>query len=131
MSTFSNPVFDNPAAFESARYLRQLKYSLYQSGYNFHLIRAETLTVPSTGPGWKLQSSVPTLCLAAGMLSGGIIFAWSGALSGSDRLTGILAAIGMIGGSLAGGYLGTHWHRTRSDHPVSTETRTESDGDSQ
>jgi len=122
MSAFSNPVFDNPAALELTWHLRQLKDSLNQSGCNFHSTRPEELTVTSTGPGLNLQSTVPTLCLAAGMLSGGIIFAWSGALSGSDRLTGILAAIGMVGGSISGGYLGTRWHRTRSDHPVSTET---------
>jgi uncharacterized protein YcfJ len=86
------------------------------------LPRLEELTVPSTGPDLKLQSSVSTLCLAAGMLLGGIIFARLGALSGSDRLTVILAAIGMVSGSISGGYLGTRWHRTWSDHPVSTET---------
>jgi len=90
-------------------------------------IELESATVRSGERDWTLQSSVPTLCVAAGMLAGGILSAWSGALTGSDRLTAILAAIGMVGGSLSGGYLGTRWHRRQTDRPAGSETDSDSD----
>lgn len=60
----------------------------------------------SANPSSTQKSFVPTVCSAGGMLVCGVILAAVGAMFGNELVTCILAASGMIGGAVAGGYLG-------------------------
>jgi uncharacterized protein YcfJ len=72
----------------------------------------------SANPSSTQKSYVPILSLAAGMLICGVILASIGAMLGNELATCILAASGMMGGAVAGGYIGSRWHRGRTIWPA-------------
>ena len=74
--------------------------------------------MPPANPSSTQKSYVPILSQATGMLICGVMLAWIGAMLGNELATCILAAVGMIGGGIAGGYIGSRWHRARTTRPA-------------